>query len=270
MIISKLLGGLGNQMFEYAFGRSLSLKYNVDLKLDVTYLLDRTHSNFKFRDYDLDIFNISSDVGNFNVSNIVVEPHFHFSQRLINLLDLNSNLDLYLDGFWQSYKYFQDYENVIKRDFKFKNDIIDYSKELEFKIKNSNSVMINVRRTDYLNNSFHGVMGTEFIMKGVEIIKCKVENPYFFIFSDDIDWCINNIQIDNMFIVDHLHKGYKFDNYLNLMKLCNHFITPNSTFSWWAAWLGEKKDKIVIAPNKWFTDSLINTSDLIPSDWIRI
>jgi hypothetical protein len=73
-----------------------------------------------------------------------------------------------------------------------------------------------------------------------------------------------------MFIVDHTYKGNKFEIYLELMKSCKHFIIPNSTFAWWAAWLSDNKNKIVVCPQKWFTESKINTNDLIPSNWIRI
>lgn len=270
MIISKLLGGLGNQMFEYAIGKNLSIKYNTELKLDNRELLDRSHKNFIFRNYDLDIFKIDVEVGNFHSTNIIKEPYFHFNKNVLNILNGLSNLDIYLDGFWQSYKYFQDIEDIIRKDFEFKNEILEISKELMHMIENTDSVMINIRRTDYLNTNFHGVMGNEFIMKGIEIIKSKFENLHYFVFSDDIEWCVNNIHIDNLTIVDHSHKGYKFDNYLNLMIRCKHFIVPNSTFAWWAAWLNQNKNRMVIAPKKWFTNENINTNDLIPQDWIRI
>ena len=138
------------------------------------------------------------------------------------------------------------------------------------KINSSNSVLINVRRTDFLNGDFHGVMGMDYINNAVSFIESKVDNPHYFIFSDDIEWCRDNIKLDNMAIVDHSYKGDRFGYYLQLMKSCKNFIIPNSTFAWWAAWLNENENKIVIAPKKWLNNESVNTKDLIPSNWIRI
>lgn len=139
-----------------------------------------------------------------------------------------------------------------------------------YKIKSSNSVLLNVRRTDYLNTHYHGVMDKEYLEKGIEIIKSKIEKPYFFLFSDDIEWCKENLKYEDMTIVDHSYKGDRFSYYLQLMMNCKNFIIPNSSFAWWAAWLNNDDDKVVICPKNWFTDSKIDTSDLIPENWIRI
>jgi hypothetical protein len=137
-------------------------------------------------------------------------------------------------------------------------------------IRESNSVMINVRRADYLNTDFHGVFGMDYINSAVKIVESKVENPKYFIFSDDIEWCIENIDLPNMTIVNHSYKGPKFSHYLQLMMNCKHFIIPNSSFAWWSACLNQNTDKIVIAPKRWFNRDDINTIDLIPDNWLRI
>jgi len=274
VIISRLLGGLGNQMFQYAIGRYLSLKYNVELKLDTELLLWRsTDPNYVpggvYRNYDLDIFkNINAEVGNFKGGMKIIEPHFHFYPNILDILD--NNKDVYLEGYWQTYKYFESISDIIKKDFTFKNKLSGSSENLMKEIQNTNSVLINVRRTDYLNKNFHGIMGNEYIMKGVDIIKSKIDDPHYFIFSDDIKWCEENIKLDNMTIVDHSHKGDRFDFYFQLMIECKHFIIPNSSFGWWAAWLNKDNEKIVIAPIKWFNNDYMNTNDLIPQNWIRI
>ncbi len=278
MIIAKLMGGLGNQMFQYAIARNLSLKYNVPLKIDLSFLNNRNMgSNFVYRDYDLSLFEVEPDFDVDFSKKIVVanQPHYHYSQEFIdsigNLLMTGNNV--LLDGYWQTSLFFSDFEIQIRKDFQFKDKIENQTgdvKEMLDLINSTNSVMLNVRRTDYLNTSFHGVMGLDYLDHAKELIETKVENPHYFIFSDDVEWCKENINYENMTIVDHSYKGDKFGYYLQLMMNCKHFIIPNSTFAWWAAWLNNDSSKIVIAPKQWFTDSNINTTDLIPSNWIRI
>jgi hypothetical protein len=193
-------------------------------------------------------------------------------------MDTVSNLlidggSVLLDGYWQSPFFFSEFEEQIRKDFEFINKVENETgeiKEMLELINSKNSVMVNVRRTDYLNTSFHGVMGLDYLNQSKEIIESKVENPHYFIFSDDVEWCRENIQFENMTLVDHRYKGEKFGFYLQLMSKCKHFIIPNSTFAWWAAWLNTDEEKVVIAPKQWFTDNNINTADLIPSNWIRI
>jgi len=276
MIIVKLMGGMGNQMFQYSFGKFLSYKYNLPLKIDLSFLKNRNMGpNFVYRDYDLDLFNISEDFDIRPTKSVylISEPKFDFSDRIIEQLE---KLDghFYINGYWQSYKYFEPIIDQIVESFELKKPIMMSGDiriiEMLNQIKNNNSVLINIRRTDYLNTDFHGVLSNDYVMKGIDIIKNKVDNPHYFIFSDDIQWCRDNIKIENMTIVDHSYKGDRFGWYLELMKSCKHFIIPNSTFAWWSAFLNQSNDKIVIAPKKWFNDPTIITDDLIPKNWIRI
>ncbi|HOV15035.1 MAG TPA: alpha-1,2-fucosyltransferase, partial [Spirochaetota bacterium] len=140
-------------------------------------------------------------------------------------------------------------------------------------IKNSNSVSIHVRRGDYVGNiktlNFHGVCEIDYYIDAINSIKQKVQNPLFFIFSDDIEWCKNNIKDENSIFID-----FERDDYVDmyLMTVCKHNIIANSSFSYWAAYLNQNFDKIVIAPKKWFKDDNQNkrTEGLIPEKWIRI
>lgn len=278
MIIVKLMGGMGNQMFQYALGRNLSLKYNVPLKIDLSFLNRRDFGpNFTYRNYDLDIFNIFEDFDLSNVGKILTikEPHFHYYENILNLVDnlLKQGNSVLLDGYWQSPFYFKEYESQIKKDFEFKDNVINSEKhivEMLNKITSCDSVLVNIRRTDYLNNNFHGVMGIDYINQAKNIIESIVKTPHYFIFSDDIDWCKENIHINNMTIVDHTYKGNKFNYYLQLMKNCKYCIIPNSSFAWWSSWMNTFEEKIIITPKQWFNDKNINTNDLIPSNWIRI
>lgn len=278
MIIVKLMGGMGNQMFQYALGRNLSLKYNVPLKIDLSFLLNRNMGpNFVYRNYDLDIFNVYPDFNtqNFGQVYLINEPYFQYSPELMVQVEslIKSGINILLEGYWQTPLYFKDYEYQIRQDFNFRDKVEladSYITEMLGKIINSNSVLINIRRTDYLNTNFHGVMEMNYINQAKSIIESKIENPHYFIFSDDIDWCRQHFNQQNMTIVDHTYKGDRFSYYLQLMSSCKNFIIPNSSFAWWSAWFNTDPNKLVVAPAAWFTDPVINTKDLVPQNWIRI
>jgi hypothetical protein len=111
----------------------------------------------------------------------------------------------------------------------------------------------------------------DYFSQAVEIIVSRVISPVFFVFSDDINWCHQNIRINYpLHIISHEYAGEKFADYLKLMTLCKHYIIPNSTFAWWGAWLNPDPEKIVIAPKQWFKDSTMNSKDLVPDRWIKI
>jgi hypothetical protein len=298
MIVVKLMGGLGNQMFQYAFAKNLSIKNNTSLKIDLSFLLNRSpRENFIFRDFDLDIFESNYDfvteeevdkAAIFNSSKGIVsklfskkqtkldvqliEQHFYFEAS-----NIKKDQDIYLDGYWQSEKYFLENEVSIRADFKFKHPLSEIEKKMNEIIVHTNSVCVNFRRTDFLDlkNSAdtHGVIDYGYYEQAIQRIVENVKSPHFFIFSDDIEWCKENVKITHpITFVEHSFKGEKFSSYLQLMKNCKHFIIPNSTFAWWAAWLSESKDKMVIAPNNWFKDPTLQsqTSDIIPSSWIKL
>jgi len=295
MIIVRLSGGMGNQMFQYAIGRKLSLKYGVELKLDAFFLLDRTprstKRNLVFYDYALDVFNISAQIARrseippifrlyfFGKTRLLVdvirrrfifnpgkEKSFSFDERIFSI-----GPRAYIEGYWQSPKYFADIEETLKKDFTLKTPLSHKAKVLFEQIQSHNSVCINVRRGDFVSSSFHGTFGLDYYQKGVNKIRESSPIDKIYIFSDDIEWCRNNLSFPFPFmIVGHEYAGSKFQEYLFLMSACKHFVIPNSTFAWWAAWLNTDRDKHVIVPKRWFLDDSINTNDLIPSGWIRI
>jgi hypothetical protein len=293
MIIVKLMGGMGNQLFQYALGRSLALYHNTEFKMDTSFLLDRTvkAANFVFRDYDLGLFNIKElfasgeEVNTLNKkilknkkldrifkkitgtgSTYFREPHFHFFPGIFKLGD-----NVYLDGYWQSPKYFARYEQVIRQEFTFKNPVAANTEPMMAAIKNSNAICVNVRRGDFVTSSMHNVMGLEYFKTAEQKIQERVSDPHYFIFSDDIPWCRENLHFTGQVTyVSHEFAGHKFGDYLHLMTRCKHFIIPNSTFAWWAAWLNTSPGKMVIAPAKWFHEPGIDTTDLVPAEWLRI
>jgi hypothetical protein len=287
------MGGMGNQMFQYAFGKYLAVNHNTSLKLDTHFLLDRTpHKEFfVFRDYDLDIFNLQVefaakeevnrytkrlpvDLANKVLNKLmgvknsyIIEPHFHFSEKCFLAPD-NS----YLEGYWQTEKYFAPINDQLKNnDFTFRHELSDKAKILFNEIANCNAICVNIRRADFVVTAFHGTCSPEYYKKGEEIICSKVTDPHYFVFSDEIDWCRENIKFDGpVTYVGHEYAGLKFQDYLRLMARCKHFIIPNSSFAWWAVWLNNNKDRIVIAPQKWFNDANWNPKDLIPEQWIKL
>ena len=264
MIVVKLAGGMGNQMFQYALGKVNAIKYNKKLILDLSFLLDRNQgSNFTYRDYDLDIFKLGVEtVDGVSLDNsfvTVTEHGNHFiNPQFTNLYDhIPKDKNIYISGYFQKHEYIKDVRSDLLNDFTITDKIQESSKELLSQISATNSICVNIRRADYVTNknmtAFHGVYGKNYIEKGMSIITDKVNSPHIFIFSDDMKWCKDNLTFDYPHtFVDHDHKGRKFGQYLFLMSKCKHFIIPNSSFGWWAAWLCENKNKIVITPSKWF------------------
>jgi hypothetical protein len=301
MVIVRLMGGLGNQMFQYAAGRRLSLVRATELKLDLAFLLDRRpRENFVFRDYNLGIFNVKENfaspqetaphTGNYaNAFRRLVfkaqkaagvkhrpylrERYFHFDADL-----LNAPGNIYLDGYWQSEKYFQDVADVIRKDFAFKTPLLSSGSdisEIASQIQASGSVCLHVRRGDFVENpvtaQFHGFVGMGYINRAVATVAAKINQPRFFVFSDDIEWCRANIRLDYpTTVVGQADRGREFGNDFRLMTLCRHFIISNSAFGWWAAWLGGHPGKIVVAPEQWFASSPHSTRDLFPASWTII
>ncbi|MCK4744844.1 alpha-1,2-fucosyltransferase, partial [Candidatus Parcubacteria bacterium] len=197
---------------------------------------------------------------------ITKEQHSHFDSKILKLIG-----NIYLDGYWQSEKYFKNIENSIRKEFTLKNDLQLKAKKLLRKIKNTESISIHIRRNDYIShkpaNQYHGVCHLSYYKKAINVIIKKIDDPHFFVFSDDIDWCKKNLKIKFPTIFVEGNKDYED---LILMSKCKHNIIANSTFSWWGAWLNNNPNKIVIAPKKWFRKKSINTKDLIPKTWIKI
>lgn len=282
MIIVELTGGLGNQMFQYACGRRLSLKLGAELKTFFVPTSKRSR-----RKYELDCFNVVStpaleeDVRSyypknrylrffvrniFKPKNFIKQKGFHFESSILEQRD-----GVYLCGYWQSEKYFEDVEEQIRKDFIFKESPDSKNKELLNEIKKTNSFSVHVRRQDYVRalsaSKMHGFVGEDYYQKAVVYIKSTTKNPTFFVFSDDIEWCKNNLRLNGPTHFVDFNKGDKSYKDLRLMSECKNDIIANSSFSWWGAWLNRSDKKMVIAPKIWFRDKNLNTKDLIPKDW---
>lgn len=292
MICVRLKGGMGNQMFQYALGLQLAENLNTNLKLDVSNLLYRNKGeDFVYRNYDLDVFRIEpsflarpqvlAPLFNLRVKPlgkllrklvagrypVVEEPHFHFAPELLD----QARQGVLYEGWFQSPKYFAGVEDQVRKAFTYRHELIPESRDLLARIESSNAVCLNVRRTDFLTTDVLNATDEAFFQRGVRHVREHVESPQVFVFSDDIEWCRENLKFSvPTEFVGHEHKGFKFGNYLRLMQSCKHFVIPNSSFAWWAAWLNTRPGKIVVAPKMWFTDPGVDTSDLVPGEWVRL
>ncbi|HEY4248056.1 MAG TPA: alpha-1,2-fucosyltransferase [Lacunisphaera sp.] len=183
--------------------------------------------------------------------------------------------ELYLDGYWQSPKYFEEIAGQLRREFTVRPELTRPDSGIADLIRNSQSVSLNVRRSDFVTNpkaaKVHGVITVEYYRHAERIIAERVPDPHFFVSSDDVQWCRNNLKFDHPVDFFESHdNGHKFANKFWLMTLCRHFIIPNSTYAWWPAWLNTNSDKMIVAPKRWFLDERKNTADLFPNSWIRI
>jgi len=279
-------------MFQYAAGRALSLLGNAKLSLDIApYEKYQLHNGYELdRVFSIQAKKVSKDElrefigwGGFLLNKLLVAGNFNkglFESKYFrepsfsHYHDFNSlGSNIYLDGYWQSEKYFQKFEGEIRRDFQFKR-IEDCINLQHLKsIESNNSVSIHVRRGDYLsgkdNQEKYHALTKNYYKIAMSYINERVINPHYYIFSDDIKWAIENLDLKypHTFISNNNAEQSCID--MHLMSCCKHNITANSSFSWWGAWLNPNHQKIVIAPNLWFRDKT-NTIDLIPEKWVRI
>lgn len=286
MVAIELIGGLGNQMFQYATARALALSRHEKLVLD-----NQLFTNYALHYYGLNHFNITCDFLEKDKS--VVEPlkildkvKAVLSQKKIfypyveqdltydkELFEL-SHKNIFLKGYFQSEKYFIKFENQLRKDFEIISPLKKETIEMLELIYAQNSVSLHIRRGDYVSNpqanAVHGTCDLNYYHRAIEIIKKEIENPVFFIFSDDIDWAKENLNIDNTtHFVDFNDASTNYED-LKLMSNCKHNIIANSSFSWWGAWLNSYQSKIVITPSKWFNTDIHNPKDIIPESWLKI
>ena len=289
MIIVRLSGGLGNQMFQYAAGLSLSITRKTELCLDLAWFQNNPADVTK-RAFRLDVFAIRAGIAQtkqikriaepsairrlFDRSkpyfrkNIYYEPHFHYDPNF-----RRASSPIILDGYWQSESYFKDVAPAVRKDLRVISPLSADSQALAERIGNTRSVSLHVRRGDYVSNpktfSYHGVCEPGYYTKAIATLKKQVGEMEIFVFSDDLDWVKENISAEfPMTFVNHADRQDYEDLYL--MSLCRHNIIANSSFSWWGAWLNKNPGKIVAAPARWFNEVNANTNDLLPAEWLKV
>lgn len=248
-------GHLGNQMFQYAFVKAMSIKHDRPFCIAPNEIFGKYYYQKLFSNID-ECFNIKCERKVTDYIS-VKERCFEFDQNLFENPP-QQNVDFF--GYWQSEKYFKDIENIIREDFTFIGDILNPCKDF---ISSFGSVIgIHIRRSDFLNNPNHPVQDNDYYQKA--LYQFDQDLPVL-VFSDDIEWCKSqDIFSDDRFMISESENPYSD---LCLMSLCDHHIICNSTFSWWGAWLANSRN--VIAPEKWFSGDCINhnTTDLYPSHW---
>ncbi|WP_114639650.1 alpha-1,2-fucosyltransferase [Polynucleobacter necessarius] len=288
MIITKINGGLGNQFFQYAAGRALAHHHKTELVLDLSDLHKIPLGNTR-RIFELDKYPIVARVASAQeelqfrfyhgrvLRRLPFLPRPWFYKRELHFqydpqfFDVPNNV--YLDGYWQSYLYFDKIGDLIRTELKPLIRPGEINQELMDAMRSQNSVALHIRRGDYLTNPkaavHHGVCSLDYYQKAIERILLQVSNPHFYIFSDDIDWAGANLTISApVHLVGHNVGDQSFQD-LRLISNCKHQIIANSSFSWWGAWLNPNPQKIVIGPKNWFLVKK-DTRTLFPPAWLII
>lgn len=279
MKIVKLKGGLGNQMFEYAFGKVIQADaYEISFFYE-----QKFHPELTQRDYELDFFKLQLDFidtkeikklckKNKFLSFLGIKNHLPLIQEnpisIYNpkLLQYNEGL---FDGYFQCAQYYENIRDKLLKDFVPNKKPNQQNEKMLKKIKTTNSISLHVRRGDYVKlQHHHGLCDIDYYKKAIEFIASKVSNPHFFLFSDDIPWVEENLKIDFPYTIIDYNQGSDSPWDMWLMKNCYHNIIANTSFSWWGAWLNENPDKIVIAPQVWMANG--RKTDIIPINWVRI
>lgn len=296
MIFVKLMGGLGNQMFQYAAARRLALQHGTEVVFDPSYF-DYCSPEGVPRQYELDHFCVNGRIatplevaeksgfceswllrlkiminrvfGTGTKLNLYKEEQNCFCKEVLSLPD-----DVYLSGYWQSERYFSDIAGILREEFRVRTALDGVNKEISAQICTTDSVAVHFRRGDYVTSTktaaFHGNLTEAYYLRAIEELCRIVSSPHLYIFSDEPDWVRHEMTFPvPATIVDHNppERGYED---LRLMSSCRHAIIANSSFSWWGAWLINNPNKVVVAPQQWFNDNSNNIPDLIPSGWLLV
>ena len=290
MVITQLLGGLGNQLFQYSLGRCLAQKNRTSLKLDTSAFVD-----YPSRAYALEHFAVQADVltneqlremgivgpgknrfdrvftrifGKPRIP-VVKERAFEFDPEV-----LTTRAPCYLKGYWQSQKYFQPIEELIRSELRVKDPLSGENQKMADQIASSVAVSLHVRRGDYVTDAvtsrYHGTCSPQYYRAAEELMRDRLGPLTLYVFSDDPAWAEDNLRFPSQAVFAK-HNGMARDyEDFRLLTMCQHHIIANSSFSWWGAWLSQNPNKLVIAPKNWFRDARHRTDDLIPPEWIRI
>jgi hypothetical protein len=282
------MGGLGNQMFQYALGRRLAYDRNVPLKLDLSWFRDAVAMGVNtVRGYALDGWRIQASIANpddlagfplrdgllarlrLTRSPVIKERGFGFDARV-----LRAPPHAHLTGYWQSERYFKVIRDILLRDFTPVAAACTHAARLVDQARAPGAAALHVRRGDYITNvrtrEFHGICPIEYYQEAARRIAACAAEPCFLVFSDDPDWASQNLKLGWPTTYVTHDGGCSAHQDMWLMSQCSHHVIANSSFSWWGAWLCQNDDKRVFAPDPWFRDTTVNTDDLIPEGWTKL
>lgn len=289
----RMLGGLGNQMFQHAAGTALARLHGCELFWD----LSGYESGMSSRNFELNrVFGLSAPIADKDTFSAVLgwrghpimrtifnrghcdwcrprtyikEPFFQYWPEFWSIPDKT-----YLEGYWQSEWYFKSIADEIRRSFTFVAPLSIENQILIEQITRHQSVSVHIRRGDYISNlstnHFHGCCSLDYYFKAAQYMMSRLGDCHFFVFSDDTEWVKENLSLpaSHTFVNNNQGQSSYYD--MQLMSLCQHHIIANSSFSWWGAWLGKRQDAIVVAPNEWFKEPAMDTRNLYCPGWVRI
>lgn len=280
------MGGMGNQMFQYAMGRSLEIKGHGPVFYD-----DSSYTDDKFRNYALDSFCVTVKMASqseldkyrrirmifYKIRQYVSISHLLSYQREKRDYECDQYRTMgYLEGYWQNENYFLSIKDALRKELVYAGQLTEIQQEIIREMLQENSVAIHVRRGDYLsakNKETYMCLPFSYYQKAISYLEERIENLHYYVFSDDIPWCKENFtEYKNLTYIDESISNSAAVDF-ELMRNCKHFIIANSTFSWWPAWLAANEEKKVIAPSQWFFDEKDNRdvrNGLLRKTWICI
>jgi hypothetical protein len=286
VIVVRLMGGMGNQLFEFAAGRRLVSHHGSELMLDLGWFRHEGKSVVTPRSFQLGGFELAAGLMELHPRVLAGWEGKRRSlfprQRLevIRQRDSDATLDqrvlsapddVLLLGYWQSEKYFADVADVVRRELHFRDEPDERYVHIDEIAGDPSAVAVHVRRGDYVahpeTSAVHGALGRGYYRRALDLVAARVNDPQFLAFSDDPEWVERELASEFRLTVV---TGGDAHQELRLMSRCTHHVIANSSFSWWGAWLGEQNDSVVVAPARWFSDPLVDTSSVIPERWVRL
>jgi hypothetical protein len=292
-IIAQLQGGLGNQLFQYAAARSLALRHQAPLLLDQSWFA-RTYDDVTPRDPLLSLLQTKGSlitqeppvsrpkrIQRIAQRLLPISPYVYLERTpyrydpLLERVSLFRRQNLYLMGYWQSYRYFESIRTTLQSEIRPQAQLDPHYQAYLEQIQHGNAALVHVRRGDYVHLAsaakVHGFLGLDYYQRGMDMLLARNPNLRFFVFSDDLAWAQENLpHQNNITFISSLERSDAVIQELELMTHCDHFLIANSSLSWWAAWLAKTADSPVFCPRQWTTDSSIAWDDLLPPDWQRI
>jgi rRNA maturation protein Nop10 len=274
-VIVRLIGGMGNQLFQYAIGRTIAMRHRRTLVLDdVTLQAERTGTTR--RAYALSLLRIRAEllssvqIAGPGVVVRLIEATRGFHSEVLQPCPF---AHIYLDGFWQDERYFSSAKERLRRELRLRT--VAAPSQWEREIRDARSpVSVHVRRQDYLARGGRhlGFVGKDYYDRAIRLLLRRVPDAHFFVFSDDVQWCRRNLRFarPHSFIPNDRHMQERAHRDFGLMTLCRHFVIANSSYSWWPAWLASRPGSVVVAPRIWFRDVPSDSIAIVPRGWTRL